>query len=120
MPARYRTGADGQNRPGISVHPRSPAVFQEPGAFVGTYQGREQRLNCSYVGPIANANADLLGALHDSGSQVRTEQASVCGFVCQAADGSEPKVDSRRRVVRLLKKDAVASHNGFVERQEGL
>src|SRR5260370_36871094 len=93
MPARYRTGADGQNRPGISVHPRSPAVFQEPGAFVGTYQGREQRLNCSYAGPIANANADLLGALHPagSGSQVRTTQPTGCGLVVQAAAAGDTK-----------------------------
>jgi hypothetical protein len=45
--------------------------------------------------PVANPNAELLGAFDASnpGRQLRTEQAGISGFVCQAADRRKPKVD---------------------------
>ena len=41
--------------------------------------------------PVPDPDPKFLDALYpsDSGGQVRAEQASVRGFICQAADGSE-------------------------------
>ncbi len=72
--------------------------------------------------PIAHPDAKLLGALDpaNSGGEVRTEQTGISGFVCKAADRRQSEVDCRRRIVRLLKENAITGHNGFVEGQARL
>ncbi len=72
--------------------------------------------------PISDPNSKFLDTFYstDSGRQVRAEQAGVCGFISEAANGGEAKVDGRRRVTGLFKEDPIASNYGFVERQPRL
>ncbi len=72
--------------------------------------------------PIPDPNPKFFDALYSANScgQVRAEQAGVRGFIREAANGGEPKVDGRRSVTGLLEEDPIAGNYGFVERQSGL
>jgi hypothetical protein len=53
----------------------------------------------------------------DSCSHVRAKQAGIGGFIREATNRGEPKVDGRGGVAGLLEEDPIAGNYGFVERQ---
>jgi hypothetical protein len=71
--------------------------------------------------PISQADADAAHAFHaaDACSKFRTEKAGVSSLVRDPTDCRETQVDRGRRVVSLLKVNAVAEDDGAIERQAG-
>ena len=72
--------------------------------------------------PLAKTDAEPAHAFHapNPGRQLGTEQAGIGRFVCDAADGGEPQVDRRGRIVLLFEVDPVAKHDRTVEREPRL
>jgi len=77
----------------------------------GCFQGRhlQQRVGLVDGQPITNANSQTLRTLDTPNSrrQLRAQEPSVDGFICQPPHRSQAHVDSREREVVLLQEEPI-------------
>lgn len=67
--------------------------------------------------PVAEAHAMLFRPFYptDPGSQIRTQQPGVRGFVSQSASRRKSKINRRSSIASLLQVDPVSRHDRLVE-----
>ena len=72
--------------------------------------------------PVPKPHTQLLGTFHtsDAGSEFRTEQASVRGFIGDPPYSGESSIDRSPRKPSILKEYAIAGNNSPVERKSWL
>jgi len=72
--------------------------------------------------PIAQADSKAPNAFHspNAGGEFGTEKAGISGLVGDPADGGQPQVDRRGRVMTLLQVNAIAQNHRPVEREARL
>ena len=101
---------DGENRP-IPLSFEGVCIWRLPEAagFFG----------CE---PVPKPDTQLLGTFHTSNasSELRTEQASVCGFIREPPYSGESTIDRPPRKLSILKEYAIAGYSNPVERKSWL
>jgi hypothetical protein len=72
--------------------------------------------------PVPKPHTQLLDTFHtpDTGGEIGTEQASICGFVDEPSYRSKSSIDRSRCELPILEKNAVAGNDNLVGRQSRL
>ena len=72
--------------------------------------------------PVPKSDAQASHALDTTNAcgQFGTQQTGISRLVRDTADGGQPQIDGRGRVMTLLEVDAIAQNDGAVEGETGL